>query len=477
MTTTVERNPFPDLLARRDVGEGPWGITKVPMEPGHAKTSVTGKEMYVPVGDTPQERAVRAHEMMHAKCSPAESWQTWIKRGFASSEALISAEEFRINTLCSRAGFDMKRALTDGSEKASGERVASQELWAEGVYLTAAFAGTARLNPFIAGVRKHNPAWAESFKAVAKRLDRIAKRVKRTDRLASTAVDIESKLAPYGFTYTESWAMLLDQIAKPIVPEDEDTPPGRSEEKKDGTPPPPPVTPEEIKDSEPVSVGAGSRWDDLRIERCPMPRLVPGGLGRKRQASDHGRSPRRIHRILTDPQRRVFDKKKRSNGGVVLIDGSGSMSLSETDVLNIMAAAPGATVAIYSSYGNVEVPNLYIIGDKGKMVSEVPPGNIGNGVDGPAAEWAVKARQHPTAPVVWVTDGFVHGIGTNTSCSEALFMDCLNRAVKNRIVCVPDVGGAILALQAIKSGKKPRKWVPSPWSEAYRKTTGRSLVL
>lgn len=475
MTTTVERNPFPDLLARSDVGEGPWGITKVPMEPGHAKTSVTGKEMYVPVGDTPQERAVRAHEMMHAKCSPADSWQTWLNRGFASSEALISAEEFRINTLCTRAGFDMKHALTDGSEKSSGERIASQELWAEGVYLTAAFAGTARLNPFISGVRKHNPAWAESFKAVAKRLTRIAARIKVTRRLASTSVDRQSGLAPTGFTYTESWAMLLDQIAKPITPEDEDTPPGRGEE-RDGTPPPPPVTPEEIKDATPTSVGAGTSWDDLRIHKCPMPRLVPGGLGRKRQASDHGRSPRRIHRILTDPQRRVFDKKKRSNGGVVLIDGSGSMSLSQTDVLNIMAAAPGATVAIYSSYGDVEVPNLYIIGDKGKMVSEIPPGNIGNGVDGPAAEWAVKARQHPSAPVVWVTDGFVHGIG-NMSCSDALFMDCLNRAINNRITCVPDVATAISALEAIKNGKKPRKWFPYPWHDAYRTTTGKRLVL
>lgn len=487
---TAVRQPMPDILGRLDKTNGQWEIRNVPMEPGKARTYVVGHQMDVPVGDTAQERLVRAHEMMHAKASPAEEWQAWIDRGMATPQALEVAEEFRVNTLVARAGFDIK-ALTDGSEKATGERIGLNEDWAQGVYMTAAFAGTGRLAPFIAGVRKHNPEWAKSYKALASRLAFMAKKIE-TFMLGATRIDKQSGLAPYGFVYAEAWAMMLDQIANPPKSdEDEDaenSPEGEANavvlgEDGEGirggvgeggkkVPTKPRVNADEIKKMKPMKK-IGGWWDDLRVERCPMPRVSPGGMGRKKRAADRGRYPRRIHRMLVDPQRRVFDAKKRGNGGVVLIDGSGSMHFTQSDIIKLVEAAPGATVAVYSSRGNKETPNLFIVADKGRMAAVAPERETGNGVDRPAIEWAITQKQHAAAPVVWITDGAVHGPGQGYYDQMAL--DCLRTVLQNKVVMAPDVTRGVDALRLLSSGQKPKRWMPIYWKHSWKDVMGTDL--
>ena len=478
--------PMPDLLGRQDKDNGRWQIQPVPMEPGKARTFVVDHRMDVPVGDNQQERMVRAHEMMHAKCSPANEWPTWIERGFASRRALEVAEEFRVNTLCARSGFDVKNHLTDGSEKQTGEQIAQRGLWDEGVYMTAAFAGTARLKPFISGVRKHNPEWADAFRALATRLAALVRRVS-TDRLGATGLSRHG-LAPAGFAYTEEWAILLDQIANPPQDdEDEDDEaqgnddadgqaqdgepqdgkPGRKPGKKPGKKPK--MGADAIKKIKPMGKNGG-KWDTLRVERCPMPRLAPGGMGRKKRPADRGRHPRRIHRMLVDPQRRVFDATKRGNGGVVLIDGSGSMRFTQQDIMRLVEAAPGATVAVYSSNGDVNRPNVFVLADKGRMVDVLPDRVPGNGVDRPALEWAVSQRQHPKAPVVWITDGAVHGPGQGYT--DQMGLDCYQKVIQHRVIVAKDVAKGVDVLRALGKGQKPQRWIPRYWKQSWQSVMG-----
>lgn len=497
MAATIRREPYPDLLGRRDAPEGagtPWDIREVPMAPGQAKTAPVVRQMHVPVGDTPQERVVRAHEMMHAKVSPAATWPEWLERGIASEQGLISAEEFRVNELCRRQGFDTKTALLDGSEKFSGERIGEQGLWADGIYMTAAFAGTARLRPFISGVRKHNPEWADAFRALDARLRALAKKV-MTHQLGSTGN--AGGLAPDGFIYTEEWAVLLDLLANPPKSEDEEGPgeeadkagvgsdeegkkSGRSKARSDR--PDPEFTAEEIKrlttpgrGGRRGSSGTGLvRWVPLRVARANLDRLSPGGLGKKRRPSDRGRHPRRIHRLLTDPQKRIFDSTKRGNGGVVLVDASGSMRFQDADILRIIEHAPGATVATYSANRASDMTtNLWVVAEKGKMASSVPTANGGNGCDGPALEWAVRQRQRSTTPVVWVCDGIV--TGEQDQLGDNLTIECIKRVIQHRIYVVRDVASAVKALETLANGGQPERWVPPAFQATWQRVTGKTL--
>lgn len=494
MAAVVRREPYPDLLGRRDAPEGvrtPWTIHDVPMAPGFAKTQPTGREMFVPVGDNPQERVVRAHEMMHAKVSPAQTWPEWLERGAASEQGLISAEEFRVNELCRRQGFDTKSALLDGSEKFSGERIAEQGLWHEGVYMTAAFAGTARLRPFISGVRKHNPEWADAFRALDARLRGLAKPISTTDLAATTD---RHGLAPDGFRFTEQWAVLLDLLANPPEPPEDES--GSAEDAAVSTDeegeksgrrkaaedrPPAPFSADDIKKI--GKTGRGGRgttgmggvgmWIPLEVGRASLNRLAPGGLGKKRRPSDRGRHPRRLHRILTDPQKRVFDSTTRGNGGVVLVDHSGSMRFQEADIISIMEHAPGATVATYSATSGMSGPNLWVVAEKGKMTSNVPHPQGGNGCDGPALDWAIRERQRSSSPIVWVCDGIV--TGERDDCFDNLTLECIDKVIRNRVIMVRDVAEAVRVLETLANGGKPARWVPPRFATVWTRITGKNL--
>lgn len=481
MTTLV----MPDLLGRRDFENGAWDIAETLMAPGQAWTMITERKMQVPEGDTELERSVRAHEMMHAKVTAVDI-RPWLARGKASLQALKSAEEIRVNELCKRVGFDMKKVF-DGTEKVGGEFVAKNERWEQAVYDTAACAGTGRLTEYLKGVRKHNPEWAKILKAFA---DRLVKQINKVpnDQLASTAVHPTAKIAPYGYSYTEAMAILIDSVANPPTPPEED--PHEEQDEKN----PSLATPDDKAEGEaqadkkkpkPAPVGkedvdkmtiptAGSSWDEMRVERMPMPMAAPGGIGKKRKASGTGRVPRRIGRMLTDPNKKVFDIVQRGKGGVVLIDGSASMRFTQDDIKKITESAPGALVAIYCSNSRTATrPNVMVVADKGRMVSELPERVSGNGVDGPAARWAVEQKQTSRSPVVWITDGLVHG--PDQRYTDAAGVECAEIAYRNGIIVRSNVGDAIAVLNELKRGRKPRRWFPPCWRQSWNSVYGRTL--
>jgi hypothetical protein len=94
-----------------------------------------------------------------------------------------------------------------------------------------------------------------------------------------------------------------------------------------------------------------------------------------RRASDQGAVLRRLDRLLTDGK--VFATKRRIPGGTVLIDASGSMGWTREGILDVVAAAPAATVAIYS--GDEDKGILRVLIRQGPA-----PGARGRGAADPA---------------------------------------------------------------------------------------------
>jgi hypothetical protein len=339
---------------------------------------------------------------------------------------------------------------------------------------TCAFANTGRFKAFLVGVRRHNPEWAKTLRAFH---DRLVKEVAKvsTHELASTATDAGSGLAPLGYRFTEAVAVLVDHMCAP--PDREPEPPKVAEDRDEGegtVPEPPPVGADEVKH---LTLDASTHWwDELRPGAVARPRHARGGIGKKKVASATGRTPRHMTRMLTDPHRRVFERKVTGRGGVVLIDGSASMRMSEAQVMAIVEAAPGCTVLMYCSNAGARtngLPNLWVLADKGTVVDTIPERHKGNGVDLPALQHALASRQRHDSPVVWVTDGLVHGPGQRYTDGAAV--DCVKAVLAGGVLVRPTLDSAVLLLSQMAKGAKPTRWWPTHWDSTWRKAFGRPL--
>jgi hypothetical protein len=475
----------PEWLGRKDAEHGAWQVEDCEPRRGIPATSIVERKMLAPAHDTEQARVIRAHEMMHAKVSPANDWEKWQNRKIATLPAMMACEELRVNLLCDRAGFDVKNQLSDGGETADGERLACTEDWKGAVHMTVATAGTASNKLFLNGIRRHNRLWGTALADISKRA--VKEMNKAGHRLSSTEVHATTGLAPFGFIYTEKLAEWVDRLAGMEPPsEDESESSDDSSMSTEGddkeskrehsnigsvkvketefreklkT-----ITPDRMDNSVPY-------WGELMIEKLPLPIIAKGNLGKKKTASNIGRSPRRIHRYMTDPQKRIFDNKRRGMGGVVCVDASGSMSLSHDDVRRILEASPGATVIAYSDIRDGH-PNAWILADKGRMVDEMPEMGQGNGVDFPALEWAVKRRQHSTAPVIWMTDGGV--CGPHQGFSELLANQCTAFCLEKKIHLTEDAEATIALLGALSKGVTiPKSRFPYMLKHAWESRGGK----
>ena len=485
----------PEWLSRKDTEDGVWTVEGCEPRRGIPATSIVDRVMRVPTAENDMERCVRAHEMMHAKVSPAGEWEQWKKRGIATIESMTVCEELRVNYLCKKAGFNMQEFLADGGETADGERIAAQGLWDQAVRMAIATAGTASSKAYLNGIRRHNRLWGKVLLDITKRAIKEMQKADQHGRLASTEVSSHG-IAPYGFMYTERLAEWVDRLAGMDAPEEQEEQSkgssGSPEKEEAGAgeagtkrehsnvgaikPKGEKEQAERFKGITPDRMsGSIPHWGELVIERMPMPKQTRGNIGKKRIASNVGRAPRRLHRIATDPERRIFDRTSRGLGGVVIIDGSGSMAFTHDQIREIVEASPGATVAIYSDNDHSNgATNMWVVADKGKMVETLPEVGGGNSVDFPAIEWAVKNRQRSGAPVVWVTDGGV--CGPHQGYSETLAFQCINFCKKNRIIVLPHVEEAVKQLKKMQMGQTAKR----QWGHMFRNTwtnkTGTPLL-
>lgn len=481
----------PEWLGRNDAEHGHWEVEDCEPRRGIPATSIVERQMRAPAHDTEQARVIRAHEMVHAKVSPAGEWEQWQQRKIASKESLIACEELRVNFLCSKAGFNVEEYLTDGGETADGERLACTDDWKSAVYMAVATAGTASSKPYLTGVRRHNRLWGSALLDISKRALKEMEKAHATRKLGSTEVHKSTGLAPYGFVFTEKVAEWIDRIAGMDPPKEESESEQSDNSDTTGEDEGESYKPEHsnkgvFKDTEKALKeklrtitpdrmnGSVPYWGNLNLESPPKPIVAKGGIGKKKSVSNVGRSPRRIHRYMTDPQKRIFDTKRRGLGGVVLVDASGSMALNRDDIVKILEASPGVTVIAYSQMDSeCKETNAWVLADKGRMVDEIPQMGQGNGVDFPALEYAVKKRQHSSAPVIWVTDGGV--CGPNQGFSQVLANQCTQFCIEKRVVTAFEVKEAIEILNRLSNRQTVVRKFPYMLQDAWKSRNGVSL--
>lgn len=147
-------------------------------------------------------------------------------------------------------------------------------------------------------------------------------------------------------------------------------------------------------------------WGRMTTRVAKLTRSLPRKLvsRSKYRATDEGAVPRYVHRLPVDGK--IFGRKKKSPGGTVLIDDSGSMSFSTEDLEAIMKAAPAVNIAAYS--GHIDKGELVILGKDGKYADPTEDGSArpyggNNLVDLPALEWLATMPK----PRLWVSDTYV----------------------------------------------------------------------
>lgn len=471
------RSPEPQLLGREDFPRGErWDVTHVEPVRGQPVTCIAKQTMSAPMYDDHCSRSIRAHEMVHAKVSPV-SLEEWMKQTVAKESTLIVAEEARVNFIAKKLGFMPHIHLSDGSEHHTGENAAKNNNWAGAVLNCVMVLNCAGFDAYIRGIKKHKPEWEAPLKAIAKKINKFLNDP-TLDDLMSTGT--ESHYfgrwcpAPAGFLFTETIATWLEGVAEIAD--------GNEELAEDGKNSEVPSALAITRSKHLATDGSWDRtmfsagtWGQLNVEKCAMLPRPGGAFSKKRVASPIGKNPRRLTRALTDPDKRIFDAKRRGMGGVVLIDVSGSMRITLEQVQAIVDMAPGATVATYAEDwdGSNNRPNLHIVAMDGKIASELPAGQTGNNVDLPALEWAVKTRKKKSDPIVWVSDGQV------TCTTGELFpaggIECINLCRKESIITVEETGSAIAVLKMLNAGRKPHRIWPSGLKECYELVTGGKL--
>jgi len=500
---TEPRLPMPELIQRADRPPAAWRVLPGRAQRGQAWTNLGDGLMRAPAGDDPTSRCIRAHELMHAKVSPFVRWLPDDCSHLTLGD-VDAAEEFRVNMLVRAAGFPVKVALYDRSEGQVGSALAAAGDWNGLVRMMAATAGTRAATLLLAGVYRRDRDMHRRLRLFAVKLDRLWRSwTESTDENGQKSIDLSrvASTAPWndtvaGWEFTLEVAYLLhDHLQRPSD-DDGDLPSRRfchgivegppagaptdtsTDESTHATThidpielrlaeaPRDPVTGAPLFDGSRVlpgratpvdRPGRGRRDDEegfaeLVERKLVLDLTVEGALGRRKRPAPSGIHPRRIHRLLVDPERRVFEAKARGRGGVVLIDQSGSMSLDSDDIERLLRAAPGCTVIGYSHLaGSTDVPNIWVIAHRGRVASTVPLGNTGNGVDGPAIEFAA-ARRRADEPFVWVCDGRV--TNRRDSATDEVFEICAELVQRHRIHMVADVDDADAALRRAARGER-----------------------
>lgn len=193
-----------------------------------------------------------------------------------------------------------------------------------------------------------------------------------------------------------------------------------------------------------------ARWHDVKPSPNKLTRPHVGKIGAKRSPSDTGRTIKHPSRALTDPARRVFERRARSKNALVVLDMSGSMNYRTEQLDEVLELARGAVVVGYSI--SSDDYNFHLLARDGMRVADLPDHGGANGLDGTALTYAVnKYRKNSTTPIVWVSDGEVNGIGDHTE----LALDMIHRLRATGAHHVENLTEAIELLENMARGHKP----------------------
>lgn len=177
-----------------------------------------------------------------------------------------------------------------------------------------------------------------------------------------------------------------------------------------------------------------TRWGDMNIQDVPLTERLQGDPSRRVRATDMGAIPRYMHRLPVD--QKVFGRRRkhRKFQGTVLIDCSGSMSLTAEEVDEILHRWPAVTIATYSGFAAEGI--LRIVAKKGRRAGIQwlgPPAGGSNVIDGPALDWLNTQK----GPRVWISDGWVTGIGD--ASAPHLTVDAAKKCARGKIKRIQNV--------------------------------------
>ena len=434
--------------------QGGWGSNSAPLSRGASSVDFGHREITVPAGDSPAEIAVRTHELLHARISPVSVPPQLLAQFGVTHSAVRLAEEVRVNVLGSilhrRTNGEVSvREMRDGSEKGIADDAVEHGRWQAALSIFLNTYETCEFKTVKRRLRKKEE-WREPLAIVEKYLNKnLAEREIRNVIDSTLPTNYkwvdgrdgtqQSALLGHGFiNVTLSLAQQVDDwLLHPPAPRTKGmTTAGRKS---------------------PISDGRGADWEQLRFGMTSLTETTTSFIGKRKRPAMMGKYPSRPDRLLTDPERRIFRETVRGEGGIVVFDCSGSMSVTHEDVRAVTKKFAGATVVAYTQRGEHQA-NAWILARNQRMVSEGEFSDIdlnhGNGVDGPILRWAIRQKKNPKDFIVWVSDGYVTGKGDYSA--ETLVAECAELSVKHKIIGVEDAREAIELLEEMKrTGARP----------------------
>lgn len=364
--------------------------------------------MLVPLDESPQALFLRAHETGHVAITPTVEPGKVAAENDCSVVALQVCEDARVHWFLERAGVDRSAGgMTDEDIVAGAARLASDpRALAAALVASDATGDKRRITDAVRALceryESDPAAWPEKMPVPIDRETRSE--IDRGVRLVVQAVRRENSrgrhhpaMGPRGFLRnTVPAAKLYDSLFGDG---------GAVERMTDGS-----KEGQKIRDLFGDASSEIVPWGELRsVNTLSMlaPRTAGRRFGHTSTFRNEGAMPNAVHRWSIDG--RIFRRRRPAPGGTVLVDVSGSMSLSADDLREIVLAAPAATVAMYS--GSDNRGDVTIVARRGKVASERDMARAqarsggGNVIDGPALRWLAGQP----GPRVWVSDGYVTG--------------------------------------------------------------------
>jgi len=422
--------PFPELVAGDSGAYTIHDSLLMPELPTDGMTSKTERQLWVPwqAGG----RMVSRHELGHVLISP-----TQLPRVRFPLACLMAVEDARVNTGLANlgVGLDLEREQAD-HVVALARSDLRRGMPAALVLRAVAATGTNVETRLLAVIERAEGAarLIELVETVRERLERARRRSGGYTARFPTALKLArwlaSDLGDLGLYIPESMRVCISCCqGEPVDGEDGD---------------------------EQMSLpflDTGAQSGKMRVTTAPLTQPcppIPQGRARSKRSAEEGVSVKNVYRYLADG--RVFSAPaRRRGGGTVLIDVSGSMSLSSDDVDRIIRDAPEATlVAIYSGHDQEGELRVVVKGGRRTSAEHLTPAGAGNVVDVPALEWLARQK----GPRVWLSDGGVTGCGDRSTAGITSSCRQLRRRATIKRVETAEQAASFLSGRYVKTGHK-----------------------
>jgi hypothetical protein len=222
----------------------------------------------------------------------------------------------------------------------------------------------------------------------------------------------------------------------------------------------------EMLNKETAKMVGSNRMPTLNIHQIFANANVPTFFGEteKHTLSGCKIDPKKLALVVGPAMPRLFTKTIHRNGGTIVIDASGSMALSENQLLSLLVSAPLATIGFYNAHNDVEWQgNLWIFAHKGKRAIDLrdvkmhakrgPSGKYvtdavfgtGNVVDFQVLQWLLAQ----SAPRYILTDGkFVGPSYASNDAAKQLLYAAIARKKLTQITSFKEMA-AVLAKKGV----------------------------